>query len=70
VIVASRAQKCLAARSPIRTAPDTAVTATMLMRFCVAIDIVDAAWTAARPDLDFLPLVLFGFFFPAMAIPK
>jgi hypothetical protein len=48
----------------------TAVTATMLIRFCVAIDNVYAAWISAWPDLDFLPFVFFGFFFPAMAITR
>jgi hypothetical protein len=63
-------QKCLAARSPSSTAPETAVTATMLIRFCVAIDIVDAAWIAAWLDLNFLPFFLFGIVFPAIATPK
>jgi len=42
----------------------------MLIRFCVAIDIVDAAWIAAWLDRDLLPFDLFGFLFPAMISPK
>jgi hypothetical protein len=36
-------QKFLAARRASRTAPETAVTATILIRFCVAIDNVENA---------------------------
>jgi hypothetical protein len=42
----------------------------MLIRFRVATDIIDAGWTAAWFDLDFLPFVLFVFVFPAMTIPQ
>ena len=42
-LIAVCCQKCLAARSPSRTVPETAHTATILIRFCVATDIVDAA---------------------------
>jgi hypothetical protein len=35
-------QKCLAARSPSRTVPETADTATILIRFRVATDSIDA----------------------------
>ena len=36
-------QKCLAAKSPSRIVPETANTTAILIRFCVAIDIVDDA---------------------------
>jgi len=51
-------QKCLAARSPSRTAPEMAVTATMLIRFCVAIDIVEAAAAGAGLAFDFFAFCL------------
>jgi hypothetical protein len=50
------AQKCLTARSASRTAPETAVIATMLMTFCVTIDISDAVCAGRR-----LVLVIFRF---------
>jgi hypothetical protein len=48
------ASKCLAARSPNRTVPETAHTTTILIRFPVAIDIVDAPSTDQRLGFDFL----------------
>ena len=55
-----RTQKCLAARSPSRTVPETANTTIMLVRFCVTTDIVDAAWTGGELVLDFLRFGFFG----------
>jgi hypothetical protein len=42
----------------------------MLIRFRVAIDIVDTASIAAWLDLNFLPLFRFGVVFPAIATPR
>jgi hypothetical protein len=44
-LIAVCGQKCLAARSPSRTVPETADTAIILIRFCVTTDIADAAVT-------------------------
>jgi hypothetical protein len=38
-----RSQKCLAARSPSRTAPEIAETTTILIRFCVTVDRINDA---------------------------
>jgi len=63
-------QKCLAARSPSRTAPETADTMTMFIRFCAAIDITGAAEVGDGPGLEGFR---FGFFAVALvriAIPE
>ena len=64
-----RTQKCLAARSPSRTVPETANTTIILVRFCVTIDIVDAAWTGGGLVLDFLRLGFFDVVFADIAFP-
>jgi hypothetical protein len=43
----------LAARSVSRTAPEVVLTATILIRFCVATDAIDAAWAGAGLVFDF-----------------
>src|SRR5215211_4261337 len=45
-------QKYLAAKSPSRTVPETANMTTILIKFCVAIDIVDAAYAGGRLVFD------------------
>jgi hypothetical protein len=62
-------QKCLAAKSPSRTTPETAVTTTMLIRLCVAIDTVEAAEAGAGLVFDFLRLAFCGVFFAGIAFP-
>ena len=64
---AGRSQKCLAARSPSSTVPDTANTTLMLTRFRVIIEIVEAA-TGSGPD--FLRRVFFDGVLADMASPE
>ena len=59
----------MAARSPSRTAPETDATTTMLIRFCVAIDIVEAAESSAGLGFDFLRFVFRGVVFAGIAFP-
>ena len=66
----AHSQKCLAAKSPISTAPEMAVTKTMLIRLCVAIDIVEAAEASGGLDCDFLLFAFCSFTFADTAIPK
>ncbi|WP_154070800.1 MULTISPECIES: hypothetical protein [Bradyrhizobium] len=49
--------------------PETANTTTILVRFCVAIDIVDAASTGGGPVLDFLRFAFFDVVFADIAFP-
>src|SRR5882672_5929182 len=63
-------QKCLAAKSPSRIVPETANTTVMLIRFCVAIDIVDDAWAGGGLVLDFLRLVFCDVVFAAIRSPE
>lgn len=63
-------QKCLAARSPSRTVPETADTATILIRFCVATDSIDAAEDGNEFAFDFLRFGLCGFVFVDIAFPR
>jgi len=64
------AQKCLAASSVRRTAPDVVPTATILIRFCVAIDIIDVARAGAGLVFDFLRFDFSDVAFAAIAFPK
>ena len=48
---------------------ETANTTIMLVRFCVTIDIVDAAWTGGELVLDFLRFGFFGVVFTDIAFP-
>ena len=63
------ASKCLAARSPSRTVPETAHTTTILIRFPVAIDIVDAPSTDQRLGFDFLRFGFVDVVFADIAFP-
>jgi len=51
-----------------RTTPDVVQTATMLIRFCVAIDLIDVA--GAEPVVDFLRLAFYDVALPAIAFPE
>jgi nucleoside permease NupC len=62
-------QKYLAARSVSRTAPEVVLTATILIRFCVATDAIDAAWAGAGLVFDFLRFAVFGLVFAPIAFP-
>ena len=68
-LIAVLSKKCLAARSPSRTVPETADTATILIRFCVATASVDAAYAGGELVFDFLRFGLCGVF-ADMAFPK
>jgi hypothetical protein len=59
----------LAARSPSRTAPETADTAIILKRFCVATDSVEVAQTGGGLGFDFSCFAFFGVVFAAIAFP-
>jgi hypothetical protein len=59
----------MAAKRVSRTAPETAPTATILVRLWVAVDIIDAAPAGVGPAFDFLCLG-FGAVFAAMEFPK
>jgi hypothetical protein len=67
--MSSAAQKCVATKSPSRTAPETVITTIMLIRFCVAVDIVEAAEAGAGLAFDSLRLVFCGVFFAGIAFP-
>jgi hypothetical protein len=62
-------QKCLAARKASSTAPETAVTATILIRFCVATDAIGATWAGAGLVFDFLRFAVCGLIFAPIAFP-
>jgi hypothetical protein len=47
-------QKCPAAKSPSRIVPQTANTATILIKFCVATDSIEAVSIGDKPVLDAL----------------
>ena len=49
--------------------PETANTAIMLIRFCVANDHVDTAWTRDGPFRDGFRFAFFGFVFADIAFP-
>ena len=63
--------KMLGGQKPEQTVPETADTATILIRFCVATDSVDAAYAGGELVFDFLRFGLCGVFadiaFPKMA---
>jgi hypothetical protein len=62
----------LAASSPSSTVPETADTAIILIRFCVAIDNADAAaggGLAFDVSLAFLRFAFWGVVFAAIAFP-
>lgn len=63
-------QKCLAARSPSRTVPETADIATMLIKFCAATDNVGAAKAGGEFPFDFLRFELCGVVFADIAFPE
>jgi hypothetical protein len=69
----TRSQKAavskIAAKRVSRTAPETVVTATILIRFCLAIAIIDAGQTGAGLVFDFLRLAFCGVFFAGIAFP-
>ena len=49
--------------------PETANTAIILVRFCLTIDIVDAASMGGRPVLEFLRFGFFAVVFADIAFP-
>jgi hypothetical protein len=61
--------KCLAARSPSSTAPETAETATILIRFCVAIDSIDDASASGGLAFDGWRFFFGVVFFAGMVFP-
>ncbi|MGE9010679.1 hypothetical protein ACO2JO_19000 [Leptospira interrogans] len=63
-------QKCLAASSVRRTAPEVMPTATILIRFWVAIDLIDPARADGGPVFDFLRLAFCDVALAAIASSK
>jgi hypothetical protein len=67
---AARSQKCLAARRVSRTAPEVALTATMLIRFRVTINIIGEVRVDAGLILLVLRFDFGGVFFARITFPE
>jgi hypothetical protein len=66
----TRSQKCLAARRVSRTAPEVAPTATMLIRFRVAINFIGETWVDVGLILLVLRFDFGGVFFARITFPE
>jgi hypothetical protein len=66
----ARSQKCLAARRVSRTAPEVALTATMFIRFRVAINIIGEARVDVGRILLVLRFDIGGVFFARITFPE